>query len=530
MTTSTAAFLTTTTTITSSTSAAGAVGGSTSTASTNTITTTTTTTTLSSSSSSSSPSSSSSSSSPAPSSAVTVCSPALAAERKAHLLRQWRQTAAAPLDTAAFLAPPAADEPTLDASNWWLSHLSEERGESRDESASSIVKPVDGNSKMSNNSSSNNSNNNGKVNDTASRYFLNDGDGDDDFLTSTATNNNLFDNTDGGGGSGGGGNGIAGSLAFSPLSSANDATSNRPRSITYQNSRLLLLDESMEDGGDKGERGDFQSSSGRRRRHQHPSDNENENENENENDPDIEKLNRQVEEQEQREKEEEEAEKQRASLGLEVVSMEICRRTRHLVSLAKTIHEIEASRKWHLAYLQRSAEVRQRVNLGLVEKVVDIERRLAATRRLLAAEAAEADAKEAVSRLCPRRYRLRGTHALHVVSAPEPTDITYENLELGFLERLIRLLLSLAFGYGVLLLGFALISLAPAIRKGIWSVGTGSNPLATSSSNATTQCTSTCNYMDHGGNLYLSAMDRLEYKQCYSFPYILNDTTRLSCD
>jgi hypothetical protein len=65
--------------------------------------------------------------------------------------------------------------------------------------------------------------------------------------------------------------------------------------------------------------------------------------------------------------------------------------------------------------------------------------------------------------LCRASLTLR-RHALDVTGAPEPSDVQYENMEHGGVDRFLRAALVAACSYSALAVGFVLISLATAMR------------------------------------------------------------------
>lgn len=61
-------------------------------------------------------------------------------------------------------------------------------------------------------------------------------------------------------------------------------------------------------------------------------------------------------------------------------------------------------------------------------------------------------------------------HALNITDAPEPSDVQYENIEHSTFERFIRAFLVSCCSYTCLAAGFALISLASAMRLNLSKV------------------------------------------------------------
>lgn len=60
--------------------------------------------------------------------------------------------------------------------------------------------------------------------------------------------------------------------------------------------------------------------------------------------------------------------------------------------------------------------------------------------------------------------RMACRHALDITGAPEPSDVQYENMEHGGVNRFLRAALVAACSYSALAVGFVLISLATAMR------------------------------------------------------------------
>ncbi|GAX74805.1 hypothetical protein CEUSTIGMA_g2252.t1 [Chlamydomonas eustigma] len=106
----------------------------------------------------------------------------------------------------------------------------------------------------------------------------------------------------------------------------------------------------------------------------------------------------------------------------------------------------------------------------------------------------------------PKEDRFRGKHALRVSSAPEPSDIIYENLELSKSTRASLWLSSWSVKMLLLLIGFVVISIAPAIQTdlGAWRGGVSQY-----------ECNLFCTYNSNGGVPTLNSTLTAVYKQCY---------------
>ncbi|EFJ48171.1 hypothetical protein VOLCADRAFT_117676, partial [Volvox carteri f. nagariensis] len=190
-----------------------------------------------------------------------------------------------------------------------------------------------------------------------------------------------------------------------------------------------------------------------------------------------------------------------AGEGVEVAEMELCRCVDNLVALVVERGKLVEQHELTLAKVQRTAEVvtafvtlsshegRQRVLRALPRSLMK-QWRMKPERKFN-------NGGIGMSRIRPV--------ALNVSPAPEPSDIKYENLEYSRGERIVRSIATNTAKYLVLLVGFLLVSLAPALRMGIAAKGSGP---------PRSQCTAACSYTDGTGNYVLSNANRELYKQC----------------
>ncbi|KAG2453353.1 hypothetical protein HYH02_001577 [Chlamydomonas schloesseri] len=229
----------------------------------------------------------------------------------------------------------------------------------------------------------------------------------------------------------------------------------------------------------------------------------------------------------------------RAGEGAEVVAVELCRKVHTLLALVMEREEALDSGDSALAVLQRSAECYPKVPVDLEVDVLDAKFRRADLEDLIRQEQAAVEknqvvtafvtfsaaelrykAMEALPRSRMRQWRMpaadkfnnagmgsagRRPVALDVVPAPEPSDVQYENLEFGPWERAARLVASTIAKYLVLLVGFLVVSLAPALRMGLNASGADTTLAA---------CAASCSYTDAAGNYVLSDANRALYKGC----------------
>ncbi|KAG2489932.1 hypothetical protein HYH03_011565 [Edaphochlamys debaryana] len=241
--------------------------------------------------------------------------------------------------------------------------------------------------------------------------------------------------------------------------------------------------------------------------------------------------------------------------GAEVVQVELCRKVDELLSLVIERGEAVEELDLHTAVLQRTAEVFPRVNLDREIDVLVSQFRLLELQDRIRAEQQEASTAQVVSAFVTfatpesrsaalaalprsrlRQWRLPAEDkfanagvgsagakpvALDVSEAPEPSDIQYENLEYGKWQRFVRLIFTNLAKYLVMLAGFALVSLAPAMRMGLSASQTA--PLAE-------QCNLYCSYTDAAGNYQLQGTNRTLYRGCD--PVSGNGTlaNRLDCE
>ncbi|GFR42972.1 hypothetical protein Agub_g3971 [Astrephomene gubernaculifera] len=230
-----------------------------------------------------------------------------------------------------------------------------------------------------------------------------------------------------------------------------------------------------------------------------------------------------------------------AGEGAEIVQVELCRKVDSLLALVLergvVVQQLERAR----AELQRTAETYPKVPVDLEVELLAAKFRLDDLNQAIKQEQALADkhqvvtafvtfataearyrAMEALPRSRMRQLRMpadkkfdnkgvgraaKRPAALDVSAAPEPSDIQYENLEYTKLHRLVRRLFTNAAKYIVLLIGFLLVSLAPALRMGLSSSGSGPSKAA---------CEASCTYTDAAGNYVLSDSARSLYKGCDS--------------
>ncbi|KAG2438791.1 hypothetical protein HXX76_005332 [Chlamydomonas incerta] len=229
----------------------------------------------------------------------------------------------------------------------------------------------------------------------------------------------------------------------------------------------------------------------------------------------------------------------KAGEGAEVVQVELCRKVHALLALVIEREAALDAGDSALAVLQRSAECYPKVPVDLEVDVLDAKFRRADLEDLIRQEQAAADknqvvtafvtfstaecrykAMEALPRSLMRQWRMppadkfdnggRGSAgqkpvALDVVPAPEPSDVQYENLEFTPGQRAARLVATHIAKYVVLLIGFLVVSLAPALRMGLNASG---------SDTTLAQCAAHCTYTDVTGNYVLSAANRVLYKGC----------------
>mmetsp|Transcript_4883 Transcript_4883/g.14853 ORF Transcript_4883/g.14853 Transcript_4883/m.14853 type:complete len:772 (+) Transcript_4883:494-2809(+) len=111
-----------------------------------------------------------------------------------------------------------------------------------------------------------------------------------------------------------------------------------------------------------------------------------------------------------------------------------------------------------------------------------------------------------IHRPMPEELLFLGKHPLRVTQAPEPTDLKYENLEISDERRAAYWLVSWLLKLLILLVGFVLVGLSPAIRHnlGAWESGT---PVET--------CNQHCRYDSVDGVPQLDAATRNIYRTCH---------------
>ncbi|MEW5317928.1 MAG: hypothetical protein WDW38_009187 [Sanguina aurantia] len=97
------------------------------------------------------------------------------------------------------------------------------------------------------------------------------------------------------------------------------------------------------------------------------------------------------------------------------------------------------------------------------------------------------------------------TTVLRITPAPEPSDVMYENLEVGGWQRFFRRVLTLTAKNTALIIGFVLINLAPAIRVGVRGTGGPSHA----------RCGANCAILTADGNYAMSSEHRADYQLCY---------------
>ncbi|GLC46207.1 hypothetical protein PLESTB_001535200 [Pleodorina starrii] len=225
--------------------------------------------------------------------------------------------------------------------------------------------------------------------------------------------------------------------------------------------------------------------------------------------------------------------------GTEIVEVELCRSVDSLLALVVERGQAVEGNELALAVVQRKAEVSPRVPKSYIMDLLysrflleDItaairqEQAFSKTNEVVAAFVtfSHPDSRQRVMRALPRsavkQWRMKPEQkfnnggiggarikpvALDVSRAPEPSDIQYENLEYTRVERAMRAVATNIAKYLVLLIGFLLVSLAPAMRKGISGLGSGPDQ---------TVCAANCKYTDGAGNFVLSTANRTVYQQC----------------
>ncbi|GIL60748.1 hypothetical protein Vafri_15275 [Volvox africanus] len=225
--------------------------------------------------------------------------------------------------------------------------------------------------------------------------------------------------------------------------------------------------------------------------------------------------------------------------GVEIVELELCRCVDHLLALVVERGAVVNENKLTRAMVQRTAEVSPRVPESLIVDMLYSRFLLEELTESIRQEQAFTKTNEVVTafvtfstpeglqrvmqtlpRSFVKQWRMKPESkfnnggiggarikpvALNISAAPEPSDIQYENLEYTRMERVARAIASNAAKYLVLLIGFLLVSLAPAMRLGISGLNSGPDQR---------QCSASCSYTDGAGSYVLSTENRNLYKGC----------------
>ncbi|KAG1659884.1 hypothetical protein FOA52_002129 [Chlamydomonas sp. UWO 241] len=207
-----------------------------------------------------------------------------------------------------------------------------------------------------------------------------------------------------------------------------------------------------------------------------------------------------------------------------------------LIDMVNERHKKNAKCEHALALLQRSAEALPKVeesletallshqyDLSLINRAIqvqqDVYRSKSSGKRYDVVAAFIVFKEELAKEMClkaqPRRMFGRpqpdqlflGDIALHIEQAPEPSDLKYENLEFPKSQRFGYWLASWTFKALILIGGFILVGLSPAIKHnlGAWASGT---PVE--------QCNEYCSYDGSAGVPTLDADTREIYASCHA--------------
>ncbi|KAI8470399.1 MAG: hypothetical protein J3K34DRAFT_510286 [Monoraphidium minutum] len=227
----------------------------------------------------------------------------------------------------------------------------------------------------------------------------------------------------------------------------------------------------------------------------------------------------------------------------EVVHVEVVRAYGELLGLVLRRGRVLRALKRAVAHLQREAEAAPEVGASLEVAAAKVSGELYGVTRRILEEQAHAGARRAVAafvtfreeagkaaclRAQPRsrmrqwlalkpRHKLRGRYALSVSDAPEPSDVKYENIEHGTADRAARRLLTASLQYLSLAAGFALVSMASAMRfnqAGIAGDSSGMLALGDAARELMATCASTGYRPDGGGPC--GAAEAACYK-CYCY-------------
>jgi hypothetical protein len=232
----------------------------------------------------------------------------------------------------------------------------------------------------------------------------------------------------------------------------------------------------------------------------------------------------------------------------EIARVDLAHAVCDLIEMVKERRELQDKQDMALAILQRTAEVFPKVNedlevevlnsrydLMLVKKAIRKQQQLHGTNRVIEAFIVfreELNKEQCLAQfpVYPRwmlfimhwlkkipKVRLMRGKPMVVTDAPEPSDIIFENLEFTKAQRNIRWGFSWLCKLLLLISGFLIISLAPAIKStlGAWRGGASVD-----------DCNAACSYTEDAGAPKLNASLQILYKTCHDTGVLPN---LLSC-